>query len=88
MGWIRVTKLGLVSVGDALYGEGCKYLLLQKLHQRFTADLLDNQSGNDIIRIAVLPLRSGVKIERLACQLSRIFTRNMKTSSDKRCNVA
>src|SRR6267143_1539577 len=65
-GWIGVAELGLISVGDALHVERRKHLFLQKLQQRFAAGLLDDQSGKDIIRVAVLSLRSGLKIERLA----------------------
>jgi len=65
-GWIGVAELGLIRVGDALHVERCKHLFLQKLQQRFAAGLLDDQSGNDIIRVAVLPLRPGLK-NRAAC---------------------
>ena len=64
--WICVEELGPINVGDAFHVEGRKYLFLQKLQQRFATGLFDDESGDDIIRVAVLPLRAGLKIERLA----------------------
>jgi len=56
----------LVDVHDALHPQWREDVLAQKLQQRLAARLLYNQSRDYEIGVAVLPLGSRIKIERLA----------------------
>ena len=44
----------------------------EELQQGLAADFLDDDAGDHVIRVAVLPLSAGIEIERLASPGSRI----------------
>jgi hypothetical protein len=56
----------LVDVHDALHPQRRENVLAQKLQQRLAAGFFYNQSRNHKIGVAILPVRSRIKIQRLA----------------------
>src|SRR6185436_7306130 len=57
---------GDIHTRHALHPQRREYLFLHKLEQRLTTRPLNYDSGDYIVRVAVLPLAARLKVERLA----------------------
>ncbi len=47
-------------------------VLGEEIHELFAADFFDDEAGDDVVGVGVLPLRAGIEVERLLAQASRI----------------
>ena len=64
---IARAKRRFVGVDDRLHSQTRENALLEKLEQRHAAHLFGDDAGDDVVGVAVLPLRAGIEVERDLC---------------------
>ncbi len=79
-GWFGICKCFLIDVCHALHSQGRENFFAQKLKQRHAGSSFNDDAGNHVIRVAVLPLAAGFKVERLARSLGTLRARACRPS--------